>query len=150
MRFILLINAAILSVAVTGCGIVPLHWHNVEALQKMGNEASVTDVDKAFGRTTVLGARTVEVAGRTYLLRLYDLAAPPVSAPHIPFAVIFTHDRKVLTLGKLEDLEKSTEPEVIALLPQLRNVYSQYQLFRHNPGMRPAQTGPFDCGYVCR
>jgi hypothetical protein len=152
MRFIPVLGAALLLATLAGCVSVPVWERDVAALDKMGKGLPLAEVDKVFGRSTVLASQTVEVAGRTYLFRHYNLTVPTGQVRRQtvcqagggcmtnftnverlePFAVVFAGaEPKLLAWGKLDDLRKSTDPEVTAVLPQLNSSYTAYLMAKY-------------------
>lgn len=158
MRAVSILSAAILSATLAGCVSVPVWVRDVTQLDKMGKGLTVAEVDKVFGRSTILASDTVKVGESTYLFRHYDLTEPtgritsstvcqkngggcmttfsPVHT-QTQFAVIFVGtDPKLLAWGKLDDLYTSTDPAVVAVRPQLQASYSKYRSSQLFPGMR--------------
>lgn len=151
MRRFLLPGSIFLSLALGGCVNVPVWERDVEQLDKMGKGLTVAEVDKVFGRSTLLASKTVQVDGKTYLFRHYELTVPTgrfktqttcyqqggcisshtsINVEH-PFAVVFVGEQPtLLAWGKTTDLQLSKDPDLMPALPQLRASYTDYLLKR--------------------
>lgn len=141
------LGSVVLALALSGCVNVPVWERDVTQLDKLGKGIPLADVDKIFGRSTVLYAKTAEVAGKPYLFRHYELTIPTgrmktqttcyqtggcISSYtsinyEVPFAVVFVGEQpRLLAWGKMDDLRMSQDPDLVAVLPQLKASYSDY------------------------
>lgn len=158
MRLVSKLTIVTLLVMLTGCVSVPVWESDVATLDKKGKGLTISEVDKVLGRSSVLASRIFEVEGATYTLRHYEISEPTgrVASSYkcgkngtgcvtsyfpeyklAPFSMVFVGiSPKLVAWGKLDDLSKSTDPQVIAVLRQLQRSYAEYELLRSNPGVR--------------
>lgn len=167
MRLVSILPIVTLLLMLTGCVSVPVWESDVATLDKKGIGLTISEVDKVLGRSSVLASRIFEVEGTTYTLRHYEISEPTgrvissydckrnstdcmsnFSPEHklAPFFMIFVGiPPKLVAWGKLDALSKSTDPQVIAVLRQLKRSYADYQLLQSNPGVRCEIQSDGDC-----
>lgn len=158
MRLVSILTTVTLLLMLTGCVSVPVWELDVATLDKKGKGLTISEVDEVLGRSSVLASRIFEVEGTTYTLRHYKISEPTgrvtssykcqsngsdcmtIFLPEYklaPFSMVFVGiSPKLVAWGKLDDLSKSTDPQVIAVARQLRRSYADYELLRSNPGVR--------------
>lgn len=158
MRLVSVPGVVAVLLMLTGCVSVPVWERDLATLDEKGKGLTIAEVDKLLGRSTVLASRIFEVEGRTYTIRHYKLSeltgrvitsykcqsngsACMWDFVHedklVPFSMVFVGVSPTLAAwGKLDDLSKSTDPQVVAVLRQLNRSYSDYEFLRSNPGAR--------------
>lgn len=158
MRFVSALSIVTLLVMLTGCGSVPVWKRDVATLDNKGKGLTIAEVDRVLGRSTILASSVFAIDGTTYTLRHYEISEPTgrVATSYkcqrngngcmssfspdykiAPFAVVFVGIApKLVAWGTLDDLSKSTDPQVIAVMQQLKASFSDDEFLRSNPGMR--------------
>jgi hypothetical protein len=153
---IMLINLALIA-TVSGCSNIPFMndiplWAEDPAkLDQLGKGATVADVDKAFGRSRVLWAKSTETTEAPVLFRLYDSVESTVvtgsnmvcrpfngcsisyqqQSNTVPYAVVFVGaEPKLHMWGTLSQLRDSGDAAVVAMLPELSFHYNEYRRSR--------------------
>ncbi|MBB3117361.1 hypothetical protein [Pseudoduganella violacea] len=153
MRLLSAFARVALVATLSGCASIPFMndiplWHNdPDKIAALGKGASVADIDKALGRTRLLWSMSVDVNGTPYQFRLYDWVERAAVTGHstncstngctttqnmkydkLPYALVYTGaEPRLHAWGTLAELRASTDPAVVAALPQLTRRYNEYK-----------------------
>jgi hypothetical protein len=153
MRSMPALAVVLLTATLSGCAAAPFvknipMWKGDAAkVDALGKGAALPAVDKALGMSRPLWTHTANVAGTPYQVRLYDWVEQPSGAGRscfiscalqdqdrqdlLPYALIYTGaEPRLHAWGTLSALRESTDPAVLAMLPQLGAQYSMAKRLR--------------------
>lgn len=156
MRLLSTFVGAALVATLSGCANIPFMndiplWNADPAkIAALGKGTPVANVDQALGRSRVLWTNTVDVSGTPYQFRLYDwversvmvgqstscsntgcVVSPNMRHDKLPYALVYVGaEPRLYAWGTLSELRDSSDPAVVAALPQLTLHYNEYKLSR--------------------